>query len=256
MCGLEVYQTIPWPELFMKLTCGTAKSGWQLSRDLQHPHILTGKQHEANITVRLPQEKLQCWSFHWCDNLYFWWMLQALYDTGLDRSFYSLTIPGETDLVFVTGFTLFFSWNSWNWHTHTRPVSQSYCLSYWPARLNLLYVPWFSVRHLKLLTDSVCDSSGELSSCYPGTSSTLNISSSLTEEEIRPILSYPIIYSSNTHSSVAPPHTTGHAVPRVQKVCFLSGGLQLAESRTAWRRYDYGAHQSHPMDFQCSPSKY
>lgn len=139
--------------------------------------------------------------------------------------------------------------------THGQLVHRTACCTV-TSTISSLICPWFSVRHLKLLTDSVCSSSGELFSCYPGTSSTLNIPSPLPEECVQSDLfldTHPVIYSCNTHSPIAPPHTRGQAVPRVQKVWSLSGGLQLTESRTVSLRYDYGDRQSHPI---CPPSIY
>lgn len=62
----------------------------------------------------------------------------------------------------------------------------------------------------------------------PQVSCPLNTPSSLPEAWAQSDLfldSRPVIYSCNTHRPVAPPRTT--EVPRVRKVCFLSGGLQL-----------------------------
>lgn len=45
---------------YVKLTCCAVKSGWQLSRDLQHPHILAGEQkQEANIAREIRMVLLQ-----------------------------------------------------------------------------------------------------------------------------------------------------------------------------------------------------
>lgn len=89
----------------------------------------------------------------------------------------------------------------------------------------------FSVLHLKLEADSACSSSGELHSllsrCIHQVRSALpHLCPDCAQSDLF-LDTCSVIYSSNTHSPVAPPHIKGHAVPRVQKVCFLSGGLQL-----------------------------